>query len=51
MSDVCKSCWRWKKFKEKCWYHWDGKKECFKHIDNENSEESYKNVDKNTDIY
>ncbi len=44
MSLVCQNCYKYKIFKDKCWYYWELKKECSKFVEDENSPEGYNSV-------
>ncbi len=50
MSEVCKDCWKYQAFKEKCFFYWKNKKECSKWTSGPGSEESYKKVTQNFDV-
>ncbi|MBI4448378.1 hypothetical protein HY643_05345 [Candidatus Woesearchaeota archaeon] len=32
MNDNCKECFRWKLFKDNCYYYWESKAECFSKV-------------------
>lgn len=39
--NICKNCIYWKKFKDKCFYYWEGKKRCTKYL----SEYEYEEIE------
>ncbi|MBW2992001.1 hypothetical protein KY345_02165 [Candidatus Woesearchaeota archaeon] len=40
INELCKDCFHFKKFKEKCWFYWKDKKECTQKIE-EGEEEKF----------
>lgn len=41
---VCKTCYIFKRFKDKCWYYWDNKRVCTQHRASAFSEPAFKQV-------
>jgi len=51
MNECCKGCYRWKKFKKKCYYYWEGKRECFSKVKNEEEMIRMDNLRKDALVY
>lgn len=44
-NELCRGCWKWRTFKEKCNFYWQRKKECFRWQEHPDAEEKHKSVD------
>lgn len=51
MNELCKECWRYETFKEKCHFYWEEKRECSRWISHETDEEKYKSIIENKFLF
>ena len=43
-NNLCKDCWKWQEFKEKCFFYWKNKSSCSQFQDSVNSKEQFKTI-------